>query len=463
MMEQYSRLGVRGEESLSRLVRLLAEHASDQALDDVLAEAAHVVGADRVALGSESAPPERGAREVRVAIHETNDQLVATFAEDPTPVALERLQAVASVLSLVLRLGARERESERARFHVTLGRAVAGVVHDIANPLNALQLSLDAASDGVDVAEALEDSLGATRLIRSALDRLRQFSGVFDARPSLVDVSDALASALRISSFATRGLAEVIVRVSPGLTIRARAGELEHVFVNVLINAAQAMAGFGGFHHRITVRATRRNESVVIEVEDTGVGIAAGDLERVFDEGFTTKAARNGSGLGLSLCRDIVSKLGGTIEVVSSEGKGTCVSVTLPAVSDADKPAPSVRRSQQATENVAVSRVLVVEGDDLVTRALVRGMNRNAAVTTTASMGNALELIGSERFDLILCEHRPPQIDGLAVRQEQAKRWPERANGVVLMIVDETTELPAGTRVISKPVNIKVLKDLIGG
>jgi signal transduction histidine kinase len=394
---------------------------------------------------------------VRVPIPQTNLHLVATGVEAEAADTIERLHAVATTVSLVLRLMGREREAERTRFHVTLGRGVAGVVHDIANPLNALNLSLEAARDGIDVSDAIADALGATRLIGSALDRLRRCSGVLDSCYTSVDVGEAIAVALRIASFATRGLAEVVVRVAPSLKVWARAGELEHVIVNVLINAAQAIAGSaGGFHHRITVSAAVRGSDVVIEIHDTGPGIAAGDLGRLFDEGFTTKESRVGTGLGLSLCRDIVMNLGGSIEIASARD-GTEVVIVL----------PSPDKGQQAhvlgeeLENRARPRVLVVDGDDLVARALVRAIGAGATVTTTSSIDGALAKMKSTPFDLVLCEHRPPHVDGLRIQRESAEQHPEGANGVVLMLVDEATELPEGTRVIMKPLDLRVLRALL--
>lgn len=460
MIEQYSRFGAPSEGPLLRIVRRLTEQSTEEGVKGVLALAADVLGVLRIMLASDSAPYERGTREVRVPIPDLNEQLVVASAEEATPVALEHLHALAATLSVTLRLIAREREAERSRYHVTLGRAVAGVVHDIANPLNVVQLSLEAARDGIDTADAVDDALGATKLIRSALDRLRKFNGILEAHPSAVDVGGAIAAALRIASFATRGVAEVVVRVSPGLSIWARAGELEHVLVNVIINAAQAISGIGGFHHRITVVASALRSDVVIEVHDTGPGVAPANLGRLFDEGFTTKAARNGSGLGLSLCREIVTKLGGSMRIESAEGQGTGVIIELPGATQTGAAEGGDRAPTSGVSRLP--RVLLVDADALVTRSLVRALHRTAAVTTTTSVDDALQALATEPFDLVVCEHRPPYVDGLVVRREHARRRPDQADAVVLMIVDPAAvDLPPGTRVITKPVDIRALKTLV--
>src|SRR5262249_23730979 len=153
--------------------------------------------------------------------------------------------------------------------------------------------------------------------------RLRRFVAPVNERPMRVDVGDAIAAALRVARIETRERAEVVVRAGKDLAVRARGGEIEHVLLNLLVNPAQALAGVGGLQPPITRTASAVGDDVLIEVEDTGPGLAPEHLERIFDEGFTTKKGRPGSGLGLGLCREIVGKLGGTIEVHAAPGRGT--------------------------------------------------------------------------------------------------------------------------------------------
>jgi C4-dicarboxylate-specific signal transduction histidine kinase len=115
-------------------------------------------------------------------------------------------------------------------------------------------------------------------------------------------------------------------RGAPGITVQARAGQLEQVIFNILLNAAQAMRGKG----RIEVDARVGNDSVVLSVHDTGPGIAAHHLAHVFDPFFTTKPAGEGIGLGLAISYEIAHELGGELRACNQPQGGACFEVVLP-------------------------------------------------------------------------------------------------------------------------------------
>jgi signal transduction histidine kinase/CheY-like chemotaxis protein len=466
MDQHVAKPGPLTREPFFSLLRRVAEQSTETEIAASIADAADALGVTRLRLSSDEPPVEWGSSELRVRVPKTAFHIVATVPDASEATVVDRLEVLASTVSLAFRLYGRERDAERTRFHATLGRGVAGVVHDIANPLNALQLSLDAARDGIDVVEAIGDARDAARLIHTALDRLRRFIGAPNAHPAAIDVGAAIASALRVASISTRGKAEVVVRVSPGLAVWARPGEIEHVVVNLLLNAAEALSSVSGFQHRITVSAVSRNGEAVIEVQDTGPGVAPDRIERLFDEGFTTKAAHDGAGLGLSICREIVKKLRGVIEVKPAALHGTRVIVKLPLWRSRSGDSRPPRKHDESFEIAAPPprpRVLVVDGDELVARSLVRAMHDVADVATTTSVDRALEWMGTAAFDLVLCEHRPPHVDGRVLRREQQLRRPNDVSKVVLMIVDSPSDLPRGARVITKPVDVGALKALVSG
>ena len=123
------------------------------------------------------------------------------------------------------------------------------------------------------------------------------------------------------------------VDIPPDATVRGNAQQLQQVFFNILLNAQDALAGRTG---RITVSARRVDEErVEIRFEDTGCGIELENLDRVFDDFFTTKngspnSRESGSGLGLSVCRDIIEEHRGRIDVSSQVRYGTTFTITLP-------------------------------------------------------------------------------------------------------------------------------------
>src|SRR5262249_33389157 len=152
--------------------------------------------------------------------------------------------------------------------------------------------------------------------------------------------------AIRLTGNALRHRAQLVRELHPAPLVVADDGRLTQVFINLLVNAAQAIPEGRSDANRITVR-TRTDESgrAVAEVADTGKGMPADVLARVFDPFFTTKDVGEGTGLGLSICHGIITNLGGQISIDSAPGHGTVVRVVLPpaqAAAQVAPPAPAI-------------------------------------------------------------------------------------------------------------------------
>ena len=214
----------------------------------------------------------------------------------------------------------------------SLGFMLAGVCHEVSNPLAAIHSMVQILQSrrGVD-AETLEkgiDSIaGNVVRVLGITRKLGDFSRAGDApEPQSVDaaVSEALAL-LRHSGWGNA--VQVACAGVPDALIRARPGELQQVLFNVLVTAAQAMAGNG----RIDVRTERASDRRLrIVVHDSGPGMPEEVLPRVFDPFFTTKPPGDGTGLGLAISYEIVQELGGTISVANHPRGGACVELLLP-------------------------------------------------------------------------------------------------------------------------------------
>ncbi len=241
-----------------------------------------------------------------------------------------------------------ERQQLRARVALAdrlaaIGTIAAGVVHEINNPLTFVAANashvLDVLESGrpLDTTlgiEALRDAMTGVDRIRTIVQDVRTFARGDGDRLTNVDVNRVLASALRIAGAHLRGRA--IADLQPGVVrpVRATESRLGQVFLNLIVNAAQAMPDRDPTMNTIKLRSSTRADEVVVEIIDSGVGIAPEHLALLFTPFFTTKPLESGTGLGLTICRDIVSSLGGRIEIQSELDVGTTFAVVLPAADE---------------------------------------------------------------------------------------------------------------------------------
>jgi signal transduction histidine kinase len=246
-----------------------------------------------------------------------------------------------------------------------VGQLAAGVAHEINNPIGFVNSNLGSLSGYVEHMLTLlaayektlvrmpavlrasieslpahaelnyirEDVPGLLRECKEGLARvklivndLRDFSRVDSADWASVDIHAVLDSALQVVASELKYKAEVIKEFAPLPPVLCSATQLGQVFVNLLVNAAQAIDGRG----TITLRTGTAHDSVWIEISDTGAGMSAETQKRIFEPFYTTKPVGQGTGLGLSISWDIVERHGGSLEVQSSLGHGTCFRMTLP-------------------------------------------------------------------------------------------------------------------------------------
>lgn len=181
------------------------------------------------------------------------------------------------------------------------------------------------------IQEAASEAYEGTRRICEIIRDMRALSRMDDATAGWFDLNEAIRSALRITRAETTPAAMVVVELSDGIQVKGTPGRVSQVFSNLIINAAQALSDWKGPRREIRVTSARAGDRAIVEVADTGPGIAPEHLSRVFQPFFTTKGMTTGTGLGLSISRDIVRRLGGDIEVQSEQGVGTVFTVSLPA------------------------------------------------------------------------------------------------------------------------------------
>lgn len=226
----------------------------------------------------------------------------------------------------------------------TLGQIVAGVVHELANPVTSIVASTELLMrNGGDSHLRTEEVQHLSR-IRVAADRILKFSRdlVQYARPArealeAVSLAEVIAQAHAFSQheFERYGIVVDVACNDAAPPVRGRTGPLTQVFVNLFTNAAHAMSEHGG-RLTVTVREEAALSRIAVEVTDTGTGIHPETLNRIFEPFFTTKETGRGTGLGLAIVREIVEAHGGTVGAASTPGEGTTFMVHLPLPRESD-------------------------------------------------------------------------------------------------------------------------------
>lgn len=177
-----------------------------------------------------------------------------------------------------------------------------------------------------DIDSLLSDSLGGAERVRDIVLNLRNFARTDESELKDWDINQGIEDTLKIVWNELKYKAKVIKKLSPLPLVRCYPGQLNQVFLNLLLNAVQAIRERG----EITLETHTENDQIVVRVSDTGEGIPAERIERIFDPFFSTKPKGKGTGLGLSISFTIVEKHNGKIEVESEPGRGSTFTVRLP-------------------------------------------------------------------------------------------------------------------------------------
>ncbi len=321
----------------------------------------------------------------------------------------------------------------------------AGVAHGINNPLTYVLANLDslreqlrgltgklspAAIEELDEIAA-EAKTGAERVAR-IVHSLKVFSRIDEEQRSRTELHPVIEAACALASNEIRHRARLVKIYRPLPNVDANDARLTLVFFNLFINAVQAIQPGRADDNQIDVRTWTDGGRAMIEIRDTGCGIAPEHLSRIFDPFFTTRPQEIGTGLGLSMCQGIISALGGDIAVESTLGVGTTVRVSIPSVTGVAPVAPAVTRV--STGSGRSGKILVIDDDAAICTAIRRTLGKRHQVTTTTSGREAIERIkGGERYDLILCDLMMPMVTGMEVHAELALAVPEQADRIVFL------------------------------
>ncbi len=318
----------------------------------------------------------------------------------------------------------------------SVGVLAAGVAHEINNPLvyilNNISFALgELPAQYGELRDALREARSGAERVRDIVKDLKTFARS-DERMGPMDVRHVLDASIKVAQNEIKFRARLLRQYddeSPVVVANARLGQ---VFLNLLMNGAHSIREGEPDKNTITVRVFRSDERIAVSVADTGSGIAAEKLKRIFDPFFTTKPIGMGTGLGLSICRNIATALGGEIEVESAVGVGSKFTVWLPAA-PAQQQARHKPSSMPPPDDARPLRVLVVDDDAFVARAIRRLMKNKHEVTIVNGGAQALESISQGEFDVVFCDVMMPNMTGIELHEKVRELNPDLAERFIFI------------------------------
>jgi signal transduction histidine kinase/DNA-binding response OmpR family regulator len=345
-----------------------------------------------------------------------------------------------------------------ARLHeadklASLGHLVAGVSHEINNPLAAILLNLPPLQEAFDEVAAyfrgtpapkglvdqldeipriLQESVSATARIRAIVEEMRLFAHPRGDVGEAARVEELLDVALALVSNEVRFKARVerVYSETPRLVVdRTR---LIQAFLNVLLNAAQAIEGHDPDGAWIRVEARSEAHGVLAVITNSGPPIPKDILPRIFEPFFTTKPVGQGVGLGLSISYDTVRRHGGHIEAASGPDQPTSFRIWLPCNTGLALAPPSELLPAEAMP-VRPARILFVDDERLLQSSIRRILERHHEVVLASSGHRALEILAHDRFDVILCDLIMPGMNGMLLYETVKALMPEQAARFVFL------------------------------
>lgn len=380
--------------------------------------------------------------------HVINDSAAPVLDDD------ERMLGAVMVFRDVTQQKKLQRQVELSDRLSSLGTLAAGVAHEINNPLAAVLSNtqfLSATVQGLradidtrpvqelraqldELADSLVDIESAANRIKRIVADLKTFSHPEQQHQETVDVVRCLQWALRTTAHEFRQRARLITVFHDVPAVLADEMKLGQVLINVLVNAAHAIAPGRLEHNTVTVMASLDVDGrVLIEVKDTGVGMTEAVRKKIFEPFFTTKGPGVGTGLGLSISHGLVVAMGGSVEIDSTVDVGTTVRVLLAASLAPVKAAADAAVAGIVERPSRVARILIIDDETLVLRSLTR-LLRDHEIVCVERAREALALLDSgQHFDLILSDITMPSMTGMDFYEQLLARRPADARRLVFL------------------------------
>ncbi|ODT03260.1 MAG: hypothetical protein ABS52_10275 [Gemmatimonadetes bacterium SCN 70-22] len=416
-----------------------------------------------------------------------------------------RVRFVEGIAENITERERREEVVRRGERMAALGRTLAGVAHEINNPLAAIsgfaQILLkreQPAEDRHALETMLHEARRAARIVKDLLAIARRQEGTERVR---VDASAVVSYIVDTQRYAmeTRGIRASVQLATAPAWVLVDPAQLEQVVLNLVVNARQALeSGLERRHEddgwipSLGVGTRVEDEQVLIEVADNGPGIPVRDLPRIWEPFWTTREEGEGSGLGLSVVHGIIGALGGTIDVSSAPGQATRFTVSLPYAGPAPSSVPEPAASADAADLADLADhaasadgeapqpqpqaprpldILVVDDESVIRELLSRFLARRGHAVLAAVNGeHALRLAEQGSFDVVISDLHMPGMDGRALIR-RLRLLPSTARTRFFLSTGDAVASPgrpgdedtADVEVVTKPYDVDALVDLVEG
>jgi two-component system NtrC family sensor kinase len=387
----------------------------------------------------------RGDYSRRVPVHSADEcgELAATFNKMTENVRQSRAELEKTVETLKTT----QEQLVQSEKLSAVGEFVAGVAHELNNPLAAVTGFAELLRESnihTEYRRQLDLIFKAAQRCQKIVQSLLSFARRHPVERKPVSANELVEAVLEIVAYPLRtSNVEVATNLDPNLPmVMADGHQIQQVLLNIINNARQAIEAHksGG---KIVISTTVIGSNVRVTIQDNGPGIAPENLRRIFDPFFTTKEVGKGTGLGLSLCYGIVKEHGGDIRVESSPGKGARFFVELPlaqGAGNAPKSVPPEKNVPDPREG-AGKKILVIDDEEAILQMVSESLTRNGYQVESVMDGETgLRRLKQDHYDVALCDWKMPGMNGRQVYDRLGASRPDLCRRIIFITGDVINE-----------------------